>query len=175
MTDHQTPPRRDTHDVSGAGDRHEALLDVLEHERLRASQGREYDARERRRRERGRQPYWLVGVLAVIAGWLWLFPPSVLRMDPPPPQPIEEEEAALRFVMYVQAQRIEAHRRETGEYPDRLEEAGPPLPSMTYARLGRELYQLTGSTERLTLTYASDLPLEEFAGRDPDGLIEGVP
>lgn len=175
MTDHQPQQRRDSHDVSGPGDRDEALLDVMEHEKSLASQSRAYEERELRRRGRRRQPYWLVVVLAIIAAWLWLFPPAFLRMDPPPPQAIEEEEAALRFVMYVQAQRIEAHRRETGEYPDRLEDAGPPLPSMTYVRLGPNLYQLTGSTERLTLTYASDLPLDDFVAPDADAFLDGAP
>lgn len=174
MIDEPTPQRRDTHDISESGDRYEALVDVLEHQKSQEARSREYEERERRRRqERRRQPYWLVGVLLAITAWLWLFPPSFLRTDPPPPQPIEEEEAALRFVMYVQAQRIKAYRQETGAYPERLEEAGPPLPSMTYARLGRDLYQLTGSTDRLTLTYSSDLPLEDFIGSGADAIDGG--
>lgn len=173
VTDDHTSRRRDTHDISESGDRYEALVDVLEHQKSQAARDREYEERQRqRRRERNTTPFWLVGILVLITAWLWLFPPSFLRMDPPPPQPIAEEEAALRFVMYVQAQRIRAYRMETGQYPDRLEDAGPPLPSMTYDRLSTDLYQLTGSTDRLTLTYMSDLPLDDFVRSGADA-IEG--
>lgn len=174
MTEDHTPRSRDAHDISEAGDRYEALAEVLEHQDSQAARNREFEERERRRRqERDGQPYWLVVALLLITAWLWLFPPSFLRTDPPPLQPIEEEDAALRFVMYVQAQRIKAYRLEHGEYPDRLEDAGPPLPSMSYARLSQDLYQLTGSTERLTLTYVSDLPLEDFVGPGADAIDGG--
>ena len=165
----QNPPSGDAHDISGAGDRYEALLDVLEHQRTQKEQDEAREVAERRRRQdERRRPYWLVGVLLLITAWLWLFPPSSLRVDPPEPQPIQQEEEALRFAMYVQAQRIRAFRADNGRLPDRLEEAGPPLPGMRYTVLADGLYQLTGETDRLTLTYQSDLPLEEFLGTGED-------
>ena len=160
------------HHISGSGDRYEALLEVLEHEKTQAARSRELEEAERRRQKQRRVPYWPVAVLLVITVWLWLFPPGFLRLDPPPPQPIAQEEAALRFTMYVQAQRIKAFRQEQGRLPETLEEAGPPLPGMSYIVLQNDLYQLTGSTERLTLTYRSDLPLDDFLGSGADVIDE---
>ena len=157
-----------SHDVSGSGDRYEALLEVLEHEKTQAARDRELEEAEREQSKTKRGPYWPVVVLLLITAWLWIFPPAFLSLEPPPPQPIEQEEAALRFTMYLQAQRIKAFRLEEGRLPETLEEAGPPLPGMRYARLHADLYQLTGLTDRLTLTYRSDLPLQEFVGSGAD-------
>lgn len=159
----ETPPH--AHDVSGAGDRYEALVEVLQHQESQAERDREREYEQLRRRlERAGPPLWAAGVLLLVTAWLWLLPPAFLRIDPPEPQPIEQEDASLRFAMYVQAQRIKAYREATGRYPTRLEEAGPPLPAMRYTRLNDDLYQLTGETDRLTLTYVSDLPLKDFVG-----------
>lgn len=152
------------HNIRGSGDRYEALLEVLEHEKTQAARARALEEAERQKRKRPRGPYWLVAVLAVLAAWLWLFPPGILRLEAPPEQPVAEEEASLRFTMYLQAQRIKAFRDEQGRLPETLDEAGPPLPGMEYTRLNTDLYQLTGATDRLTLTYRSDLPLEDFLG-----------
>lgn len=170
------PP--DTHDVSGAGDRYETLVELLEHQNRQAAADRDRELeleQLRLRQDRPRTPLWLVGVLLLLTAWLWLFPPSFLRLDPPPPQPIEREESAVRFAIYLQAQRLKAYHQETGTYPERLEEAGPPLPRMRYIRLAPQLYQLTGATDRLVLTYRSDLPLDEFVGSGADILPEGWP
>ncbi len=173
MTDHRSETPRNAHDISGAGDRYEALVEVLQHQKSQAERDRELE-RERlvRSQEREGAPSWMLIVVVLFAGWVWIFPPGFLRVEPPPPQPVEQEEASLRFVMYVQAQRLKAYRQETGRYPERLEDAGPPLPNMTYTLLHDDVYQLTGSTDRLTLTYMSDLPLESFVGSGADVVDE---
>lgn len=175
MIDDPASTSRNTHDISGTGDRYEALVEVLEHQASQSERDRALELERLRRNRERRSPrtYWVLGVLLLLTAWLWIFPPGFLRVDPPPPQPIEQEEAALRFAMYVQAQRITAHRLETGEYPARLEDAGPPLPAMRYARLAPDLYQLTAETERLRLTYRSDLPLDEFVGSGA-GVLDGL-
>jgi hypothetical protein len=162
-----TSVSRNTHDISGSADRYETLVELLEHQTKQAAADRERELaleQARLRRDRPSAPYWLAGILLLVLAWLWIFPPAVLRTDPPPPQPVEREESALRFAIYLQAQRLEAYHRETGEYPRALETAGPALPGMRYLRLAPQLYQLTGETERLILTYRSDLPLSEFVG-----------
>lgn len=153
--------------MSESGDRYEALVEVLEQQKLQQERGKVQDSKERDSK-RGGQPFWLVFALLIIAGWLWLMPPEPLRMNPPDPQPVAQEEAALRFAMYLQAQRILAYRQEAGRLPLTLETAGPPLPGMEYTLLQDGLYQLTGSTDRLTLTYRSDLPLDTFVGTGAD-------
>lgn len=154
----------DAHDITGDGDRYEALLQVLEREKEQAARDRALEEAERQQRKKQRGPLWPAAVLFLITAWIWLFPPAFLRMDPPPPQPVAQEEAALRFSMYLQAQRIKAFHLEHGRLPDSLAEAGPPLPGMRYTVLHTDLYQLTGATERVTLTYRSDLPLRDFVG-----------
>ncbi|MFW6205947.1 MAG: hypothetical protein ACOC5I_01785 [Gemmatimonadota bacterium] len=157
-------PGRDPHEISGSGDRYEALLEVLEHEESQARRSREWEAAERRKRSRRTRSYWPLVVLLAIAAWLWIFPPGFLRIEPPPAQPVEQEEQALRLTIYLQAQRIQGFVEENGRLPDPLDEAGPPLPGMEYTVLQPGLYQLTGSTDRLALTYRSDLPLQDFVG-----------
>lgn len=176
MADKLTSTPRNTHDISGAGDRYEALVELLEHQASQSARDRalELEQLRRSRERRGPRPYWLLGVMAFLLAWVWLLPPAFLRTDPPPPQPLEQEEAALRFAIYVQAQRIAAYRAETREYPVRLEEAGPPLPDMQYTRLAAGLYQLTGETDRIRLTYRSDLPLEGFVRSGADVIERGA-
>lgn len=157
-----------SHNITGGGDRYETLLEVLEHEKAQAARDRALEEAERQRSKKRRVPYWPVVVLLVVTAWVWLFPPAFLRFDPPPPQPVAQEEAALRFTMYVQAQRIKAFRMENDRLPGTLEEAGPPLANMRYTLLHTDLYQLTGITDRVTLTYRSDLPLSEFVGSGAD-------
>ncbi|MGK7312022.1 MAG: hypothetical protein ACN0LA_07245 [Candidatus Longimicrobiales bacterium M2_2A_002] len=158
------------HDISGGGDRYETLLEVLEHEKTQAARSSALEAAERQKRAGRRTPYWPVAVLLAITAWLWIFPPAFLRLDPPPPQPVGQEEAVLRFTVYVQAQRIKAFRQANGRLPETLEEVGEPLPDVRYTVLQPGLYQLTGSTGRVTVTYRSDLPLEEFVGSGADVL-----
>jgi len=175
-----TLPSRNTHDISGSADRYETLVELLEHQTKQAAADRERElAMEELRlvRDRTSTPYWLAGILLLVTAWLWLFPPAILRTDPPPPQPIEREESALRFAIYLQAQRLKAFHMEEGEYPTELEAAGPPLPGVQYLRLAPQLYQLTAATERLLLTYRSDLPLSEFvaSGAEVLDVVEPEP
>lgn len=161
------------HDVTGTGGRYELLQEVLERQQAQQRQDEQREAALRVSSSGRRAPLWLLPLLVAVALWLWLVPPAVLQVDAAPTQPIEEEEAALRFVMNAQALRIEEFRRRNGRYPTTLDEAGPPLPGLHYTRLQDGLYQLTGLTERLTLTYRSDLPLDDFAsaaGPAGDGL-----
>lgn len=163
------------HDVTGNGGRYDLLQEVLERQQAQQEQDEQQEAARLVSSGGRRAPLWLLPLLVAVAGWLWLVPPTVLRIDAAPAQPLEEEEAALRFVMHAQALRIEEFRQRTGRFPGFLGEAGPPLPGLSYTRLQDDLYQLTGSTDRLTLTYRSDLPLDDFAptaaraggGREP--------
>jgi hypothetical protein len=46
---------------------------------------------------------------------------------------------------------------------------------MEYVKLTDALYQLTGKTERVVLTYRSDLPLREFVGSGAEVLDDRPP
>ena len=159
--------------VEGGAARYEALLHVLEQQNEQAEEARTR-APERRGAGRGRTGMVVVWLLALVSAWLWLFPPGWVGVDRPEPVPVEREEAALRFTMYVQAQRIKAFQQRTGRLPDRLEEAGPPLPGMSYRLLDPSTYELEGATDRVRLSYRSDTALGEFVGPGADVLDETV-
>jgi hypothetical protein len=73
------------------------------------------------------------------------------------------EEAALRMVVYLQAQRVELFRRDRGRLPDALEETGEPLPGVRYERLDSRTFRLHAVGRRDTLLYTSSTPLRAFA------------
>lgn len=148
--------------VQGGPERYEALLEVLE------QQAQEAAHEVRVRGPRRMYQAFLVAILLGLTAWLWLLPPGWLVPPPPEPQPIAQEEAALRFGMYLQAQRIRAFEIREGRLPETLTEAGQGLPGVAYTVLGPDLYQLTGTTDRLQLTYRSDQPLREWVGSGAD-------
>ena len=159
-----TPPndpgsRRRAAPVTGGADRYEALLEVLEKQ---AEQAKERGGRPPEQGGSSRLKIGLLVVLLAVTAWLWIMPPAWLVPPPPPPQPIQQEEAALRFTMYLQAQRVRAYQLEHGSLPETLAEAGQAIPGVDYVLLGPGLYELTGSTDRLRLTYRSDEPLRDW-------------
>ncbi|MBW3533690.1 MAG: hypothetical protein KY453_00515 [Gemmatimonadetes bacterium] len=105
-----------------------------------------------------------LGIVALIsaAAWLWMLPPDWVQPNLPPPVPAEFHEAGLRLGMYLQAQQIEAFRRQRGRLPDVLQETGEPVPGMYYRRLNAREYRLHGVTPRLALTYVSTDSLTIF-------------
>lgn len=162
---------RDPDNITGGGSRYEALLEVLEQQQRQAEIDRERERRQRRPSDR-RVPGWLAVVLGLVAVWLWVLPPPFLSVNEPAPRSPADEEAALRFAVYVQAQRIQEFRNRSGRLPESLDEVGPPLQDMDYVRLAPGLYQLTGTTGRVRVTYRSDLPLADFVGSGADVLDE---
>jgi hypothetical protein len=91
------------------------------------------------------QPVWLVG--------------NVSQLDTP-----AEREGVLRFRMYVQAQRIEAFRRENGTLPERLNQTGVPFEGISYQRTGPASWELMGELQDIQLLLRStDSPTEFLA------------
>lgn len=159
----RTPRSRPLRNIVGGGDRYEVLREVLEHQAAQEAASLAVEEAARRRKPESRVPLRVAGVLLLVAAWVWIFPPSFLRVNTPRPQPLAEEEQAVRLAVFVQAERINAFRQRNDSLPATLESAGPVLPGMEYVRLGPALYQLSGATDRVRLTYRSDLPLDSFA------------
>ena len=151
--------RRRATPVHGGGDRYEALLAVLEQQADRAQQ----EVRTQRGTAVPAAPIVLL-VLFVLTVWVWVMPPAWLVPPPPAPVPVEQEEAALRFGIYLQAQRIRAFELAHGALPESLAEAGPSLPAMRYVIVEDGVYELAASTDRVRLTYRSTEPLREWVG-----------
>ena len=150
-------------EVSQADERDAALADVIR-EQIEKT---EAEARARRVRVR-RQGIGLRHLALILATatsvWIWIWPPGALRIAPPGPPPVEEEEATLRLVMYFQAQKIEEYLQVTGRVPISLGDAGPAFRGMEYVRLTNSDYRILGRTGRVTLSYSSVEPLGTFVG-----------
>ena len=157
------PPEPSEVEVSQASERDSALAAVLRHETEKA----EVEARARKVRVR-RQGLGLRHIALSLAMatsmWIWIWPPGVLRITPPGPPAVEEEESTLRLVMYFQAQKIEQYLVDTGGVPLALDDAGPVFRGMEYIRLTNRDYRILGRTGRVTLSYSSVEPLDVFVG-----------
>ena len=166
------PPEPSEVEVSQASERDSALAAVLRHETEKA----EVEARARKVRVR-RQGLGLRHIALSLAMatsmWIWIWPPGVLRITPPGPPAVEEEESTLRLVMYFQAQKIEQYRVDTGRVPRVLDDAGPTFRGMEYIRLTNRDYRILGRTRAydrdgrpviIALTYSSVEPLDVFVG-----------
>jgi hypothetical protein len=117
-----------------------------------------------------RSPAWYgVLVLAVaLNAWVWIDRPAWLVGDSPAPAPEARQEQALRLQMYVQGQQIEAFRREYGEPPETLEDAGRPMAGMRYQRAGTRSWELLGESGRLRIILRGSQNMEEFLGSYED-------
>ena len=150
-------------EVSQADERDAALAAVIREQAHKAEM--EARARKIRVRRQGIGLRHLTLVLAMaISAWIWIWPPGFLRIAPPGPPPVEEEEATLRLVMYFQAQKIEQYLLDTGGVPLALDDAGPAFRGMEYVRLTNSDYRILGRTGRVTLSYSSVEPLDTFVG-----------
>ncbi|MCH7933716.1 MAG: hypothetical protein IIC36_06930 [Gemmatimonadetes bacterium] len=149
--------------ISKVGERDAALAAVLRDQTEKAEV--EVHARKARVRRQG-LGFWHFALMiaTAISVWIWLWPPGVLVVALPGPPPVEEEEAALRLVMYFQAQKIEQYLIDTGHVPLALDDAGPAFRGMEYIRLTNSDYRILGRTGRVTLSYSSVEPLDTFVG-----------
>ena len=161
--DPNPPPEPAEVTVSQAGERDAALAAVLRDQTVKSEV--EAHARKVRVRRQGLGLRHLTLIIATaISLWIWRWPPDVLRVGPPGPPPVEEEEATLRLVMYFQAQKIEQYLLDTGRVPLALDDAGPAFRGMEYIRLTDSDYRILGRTGRVTLSYSSVEPLDTFLG-----------
>ncbi|MCH7891828.1 MAG: hypothetical protein IH921_10040, partial [Gemmatimonadetes bacterium] len=122
--DPNPPPEPAEVTVSQAGERDAALAAVLR-EQTEKAEVEAYARKVRIRRQGPGLRHLVLSIATVISLWIWRWPPGVLAIAPPGPPPVEEEEAALRLVMYFQAQKIEQYLIDTGHVPLALDDAGP--------------------------------------------------
>ena len=161
--DPNPPPEPAEVEVSQADERDAALAAVIREQTEKAEV--EAHARRIRIRRQGVGLRHLALILATaISVWIWIWPPGFVRIAPPGPPPVAEEEATLRLVMYFQAQKIEQYLLDTGSVPNALNDAGPAFRGMEYVRLTNSDYRILGRTGRVTLSYSSVEPLDTFVG-----------
>ena len=161
-------------EVSRASERDSVLAAVLRYQTERAEVAAHAQQVLERRRGFGLR-HLALGMAMATAIWIWIWPPVVLRITPPGPPAVEEEESSLRLVMYFQAQKIEQYRVDTGSVPLVLSDAGPAFRGMEYIRLTNRDYRILGRTRRIVLSYSSVDPLDVFVGTGASVLDVMVP
>ncbi len=100
-------------------------------------------------------------VLALVAVWLWVFPPAVL-VPVVPSLPPADAEAGLRMEMFVQFTNVHRYLSEFGRLPTDLQEVGDSPEGVEYERLSGDIFQLSGETGNLRIEYRSTEPVESL-------------
>lgn len=90
----------------------------------------------------------------------WVYGPDAARIAP------AERAAHLRFGMYLIAQRLDAHRAQTGAVPETLLEIGEDWREITYSVVGRSEYELRATPD-------SSTALVFHSGDDPVAFLGG--
>lgn len=138
---------------------HEAIQAAVE-----SRQGGDSPARLRRARSGN---FALITVLlltwACIA-WLWIARPAWLFAPPARVQYTpDQEEAALRFAIYLQRSRVEAHARRHGTLPESLAEVEPREDGVEMIR-DSDGYELIGQRGALQLRLHRRMDADSFLG-----------
>lgn len=96
--------------------------------------------------------------------WIWIAQPEFLfGPGAPPPPSLEVQEARLRYAMFLERSRIEAHVRTRGRLPATLAQAGPVEDSVFYERTGSG-YVLIGERGPLRLRLTNLMSADSFLG-----------
>ena len=152
----QTPPPP----PPGSPDRREllqAFQDVVRSEQEKKSQVSTPEPTTARRATRSVMLLTAVGLLFVLVTQPgWLFPR-------PPEETPALREASLRVRMFVEIDRVERFRADSGRLPRTLVEAGSDTSGLTYLPTEGG-YTLSGVNNGLSLTYRSGTSPREFLG-----------
>lgn len=106
--------------------------------------------------------------LAALSLYAWFGRPEFLWGPGVTPLPPAQQEAGLRWSMYLLAHRVEAHYRAHGEYPSSLAEIGDTLAGVSYAPLD-SVFELRAMENGKPIIFRSDRDVDEFLG--PSTLI----
>jgi hypothetical protein len=107
----------------------------------------------------------MLGILALVSGYLWLGQPAFLEPVPLDPISAELSEASLRMDMTGFISRIVRFQTDNGRLPASLDEAwaGEERPGYVY-RVQSDSFSLTGTEGEISLAYNSSEDLLEFLG-----------
>jgi hypothetical protein len=86
--------------------------------------------------------------------------------------PVVEQDANLRFAMYLLAQRIESYRAAHGALPVSLDALQDSLPGVAYAMLSDSLFELTTSRAGAPIVFRSDDSVDAFLG-NATAIVQG--
>lgn len=94
----------------------------------------------------------------------WVARPEFLWGPKSGPLPAVQQEANVRFAMFLLAQRIQAYRAAQGHYPATLGELGETVPGVTYSLGNDGVFQIRASENGKAIEYRSDQSLNAFLG-----------
>lgn len=159
--DRSTSRSSESRPPPGGRERYDVLQEFLEQH----AEAAEQYARERLApAPTGRGRVVALVVLVAVFTVVWWKGDAWLGPTVPPKPTVTQLDAGLRTGLYLQAQRIKAYQLRTGHLPDRLDEAGPPLPGIRYEKIDKDTYRISGQNGGVTLGYRSDEPLSELLG-----------
>jgi hypothetical protein len=118
------------------------------------------------KRGRGNQPLML-GILALVSGYLWFGQPAFLEPKPLDPVSAELAEAGLRFEMSIIIGNITQYASENGRLPTTLADAYEARPGFQYQAQG-DGFSLSGTEGELSLQYESSQDVMNFLGNAID-------
>ena len=100
----------------------------------------------------------------------WVYGPDAGKVAP------AERDAHLRFAMYLVAQRLDAHRAQTGAVPETLLEIGEDWRDIHYSVLSRSEYELRAAPDssKALVFHSGDDPVA-FLGSSRQQLRRGTP
>jgi hypothetical protein len=123
-------------------------------------------ASERRRRHQsrsqGNQPLML-GILALVSGYLWLGQPSFLEPKPLDPISAELSEASLRIEMSIFIGKIVQYQADNGRLPSSLSDAYMDRPGFLY-QAEADGFSIEGAEGAINLEYNSGQDVIDFLG-----------
>lgn len=122
-------------------------------------------AEERARKHtqgRGNQSLML-GILALVSGYLWVGQPAFLESKPLDPISVELSEASLRMEMTIFITKIVKFQADSLRLPRSLAEAWEERPGFLYVVEGGG-FSLTGNEGPISLHYESTQDVVEFMG-----------
>lgn len=108
----------------------------------------------------------LVGILGV---GCWFVPLPFLDAPPAPEFSAESQQAALRFAVALQRDRVLDHRVDARRLPEFIREVGDTLPGVSYERLSGGRFRLDGAADSVAVSYTFPDSLTDFLG---DALIQ---
>lgn len=103
----------------------------------------------------------------------WVARPAFIWGQPVEPLPAVEQEAGMRFSMFLMAMRVEAYRESEGLYPASLASLGESLAGATYAMVSDTAFELRAMVNGREIVFRSDARADVFLGNST-AIIQGL-